>query len=307
MSRILQLKYDELDAIVKTFNGEGEDFAQLLTATRLRLQNLRKDWAGEAAEKFFAEMEQDLLPALMRVSKAHFFAQDVLMKIVKIIREADEENANFFKNEFQSGEDFGASGFEAVLGRVPGDSGEGGLGGDFGASEFEAVTQRPEVPGSETGNTQTPSPESSSGSQEFERGGGGDQEGGKGGGKTPETQTTPARGGGGGGSSAASSQGLRGDLKGMGAGMVDQTSQLASVGSRAPEDLPDHLFGSGGSGGGATPSSPSPAPGGGSSGEAVQTSSPGTGAAAVGVAGVAGSAAAGAAAKAIKDAKKDKD
>ena len=140
MSKILQLKYDELNAIVKTFNGEGEDFAQLVTTTRQRLQDLRKDWIGEAADKFFAEMEQDLLPALTRVSKAHFLSQDVLMKVTKIIRETDEENANFFKNIFQSGDDFGASGFESALDGLE-IGGGGGLGGDFGASEFESVVE----------------------------------------------------------------------------------------------------------------------------------------------------------------------
>lgn len=297
MTKILQLKYDELNAIVKKFNGEGEDFAQLATTTRQRLQDLRKDWIGDAADKFFAEMEQDLLPALTRVSKAHFFSQDVLMKITKIIRETDEENANFFKNALQ-GDDFGVAGFESALGGLQG----GGLGGDFGASGFESAGAGLGTGGvgDESGEFGPPPAAGLSSKTgdftqriEVESTKEGDE-------KPLETETAPA-GGGGGGGGAGSSQGLQGDLKNMGVGMVDQTPQTSSAGSGAPQDLPDHLFG-GGSGSGGAPQPPAPSGGSAGGGEPA---SGGDGSVAAGVAGVAGSAAVGAAVKAAKDAKKD--
>jgi WXG100 family type VII secretion target len=326
MSKILQLKYDELNAIVKTFNGEGEDFAQLVTTTRQRLQDLRKDWIGESADKFFAEMEQDLLPALTRVSKAHFFSQDVLMKVTKIIRETDEENANFFKNIFQGSDDFGASGFESVLdglgiggggGGLGGDfgasefesvvegldgsgGGGGGLGGDFGASEFESVAEGLDGSGGESGDFgPPPAADLSAITRDFTQGI--DLESTKGDEETPAAET-PSSGGGGGGGGAGSSQGLQGDLKNMGVGLVDQTPQTSSVSSGAPQDLPDHLFGGAGSGSGAP--QPPAAPGGGSASGAEPASESGS-AAAAGIAGAVGSAAVGAAVKAVKDAKKD--
>ncbi len=307
MSKIVQLKYDELSAIIKKFNGEGEDFAQLVTATRQRLQDLRKDWMGDAADKFFAEMEQDLLPALTRVSKALFVSQDVLMQVTKIIREADEENANFFKNALQGGDDFGAAGFESALGGLQG--GPADLGGDFGASGFESAA---EGLGEGSGGA------SSGGESEF--------------GPPPaselhavtgdfterieiqkddtppmektEGEATAPSGGGGGGGGGGSSQGLQGDLKNMGVGLVDQTPQSSAVGSGAPQDLPDHLFGGGGSGSEGGSAQP-PSTGGGSAPGGVPASGDGSNAAAAGIAGVAGSAAVGAAAKVIKDAKKD--
>lgn len=299
MPKILQLKYDELNAIIKKFNDEGEDFTQLATATRQRLQDLRKDWMGEAADKFFAEMEQDLLPALARVSKAHFFSQEVLMKVAKIIRETDEENANFFKNLFQAGDDFGASGFESVLDGLQ-IGGGGGLGGDFGASEFESVAEGLEGTGGEAGDFGPPPAaglhaDTADFTQriEVESAKEGDE-------KSPQAETPSSGGGGGGG---GSSQGLQGDLKNMGVGMVDQTPQASSAGSGSPQDLPDHLFGGGGSGSGGGPPQP-PASGGGAASGGEPASESG-GAAAAGIAGVAGSAAIGAAAKVIKDAKKD--
>ena len=296
MSKILQLKYDELNAIVKTFNGEGEDFAQLVTTTRQRLQDLRKDWIGEAADKFFAEMEQDLLPALARVSRAHFFSQDVLMKVTKIIRETDEENANFFKNIFQSGDDFGASGFESALDGLEIGSG-GGLGGDFGASEFESVVEGLNGSGGESGDFgPPPAADLSAITRDFTQGI--EIESTKEDETMPETANTPSGGGGGGGGS----QGLQGDLKNMGIGLVDQTPQTSSAGSGAPQDLPDHLFGGAGSGSGAP--QPPAAPGGGPASGGGSASESGN-AAAAGIAGAVGSAAVGAAVKAVKDAKKD--
>ncbi|GAB4487603.1 MAG: hypothetical protein Fur0016_01500 [Anaerolineales bacterium] len=307
MSKILQLKYDELNAIVKTFNGEGEDFAQLVTTTRQRLQDLRKEWIGEAADKFFAEMEQDLLPALTRVSKAHFFSQDVLMKVIKIIRETDEENANFFKNVFETGaDDFGVSDFKSALEGLE-IGGGGGLGGDFGASEFESVVEGLEggggQPGSEGGEAGDFGPPPAAGlsaiTSDFTQGielesTQGDE--------NPLETGTPSAGGGGGGGGAGSSQGLQGDLKNMGVGMVDQTPQTSSAGSSAPQDLPDHLFGGAGSASGA--SQPPAAPGSGPASGGEPASESGS-AAAAGIAGAVGSAAVGAAVKAVKDAKKD--
>lgn len=303
MSKILQLKYDELSAIVKMFNNEGEDFAQLATTTRQRLQDLRKDWIGDAADKFFAEMEQDLLPALTRVSRALFFSQDVLMKVTKIIRETDEENANFFKNVFQAGDDFGASEFESALDGLEIGGGGGDLGGDFGASEFESVTEGLEGSGdgSETDDFGPPPAAGLSAiTSDFTQGIELDSAQGN---ENPSETGTPASGGGGGGGGGGSSQGLQGDLKNMGVGMVDQTPQTSSVGSGGPQDLPDHLFGGGGGAAGEAAPQPPAAPGGGpaSGGEPAQEG----GAAAAGIAGVVGSAAVGAAAKAIKDAKKN--
>jgi len=309
MSKIIQLKYDELNAIVKKFNSEGEDFAQLATTTRQRLQDLRKDWMGEAAEKFFTEMEQDLLPALTRVSKALFISQDVLAQVTKIIRETDEENASFFKNALQGGDDFGAAGFESALGGLQG-GGPGGLGGDFGASGFESAAEGlgggsgGGGGGSESAFGPPPASELHAVTGDFTQRIDIEKD------DTPPMEKTEGEpqspSGGGGGGSGGSSQGMQGDLKNMGVGLVDQTPQTSSAGSGAPQDLPDHLFGGAGSGSGSGAPQPPAGPGGdGPASGGEPASGGGTDAAAAGIAGVAGSAAVGAAAKVIKDAKKD--
>jgi WXG100 family type VII secretion target len=80
---ILQLNYDELSTIAKKFKDEGEDAFKLHSATRQRVRDLHKEWIGDAAENFFDEMENELLPALQR-SKALHFSQDVVSDIMKM-------------------------------------------------------------------------------------------------------------------------------------------------------------------------------------------------------------------------------
>ena len=100
MGSKVQLNYDELRLIVKKFRDEGEDIVQLRSSMRDRVHDLHKDWVGEGADKFFSEMENDLLPALLRLSGALFYAQDVLHKILQTIQSFDEDTAGYFKFDF---------------------------------------------------------------------------------------------------------------------------------------------------------------------------------------------------------------
>ncbi len=94
------LDYDELNTEVKKFRDEGEDVVKMHTTMRDRVHDLRKEWIGEAADKFFHEMESELLPALVRLSGALFLGQDVLLKIIKTIQTYDQETAGYFKGDF---------------------------------------------------------------------------------------------------------------------------------------------------------------------------------------------------------------
>jgi WXG100 family type VII secretion target len=305
-----QLNYDQLASIAKRFREEGEDIAQLHSVTRQRVRDLHKEWIGDAADKFFDEMETELLPAVQRLAQALFHTQDVTGEIMKIIQEADEETAGYFRDQL-SGDDFGASLFGSALdGMQAGpDSGAGRFGEalgsvqggdasapeDFGAGTFEqAAIGEASNPSGDTGQ---------SGESSSSEGGGGDSSDKKQKDKeAPEPETEPTSGGGGGGSSSSSSQGLQGDLKNMGIGSSNQAAQVASAGGDADPQAPDHLY----SGSGSQKPDESPVPRGdeskpgvdtGGSGQTASTS--GTGAAA-GAAGAAGAAAAGGAAKAVK-------
>jgi Proteins of 100 residues with WXG. len=102
MGRNIHLNYDELGTIVKKFRNEGEDIVQMNLKMRDRVHNLHKDWVGEGADKFFNEMENDVLPALSRLAGALFYAQDVLHKIIKTIQTFDEDTAGYFKVDLRT-------------------------------------------------------------------------------------------------------------------------------------------------------------------------------------------------------------
>src|SRR5512137_2899954 len=100
MGRFVILDYDELRSISRRIRDEGEDIAQLQVKMCDRVRDLHKDWEGEGAQKFFTEMDHELLPALSRLSKALFFAQDTLQRITKVIQDHDEDTKGFFKGDF---------------------------------------------------------------------------------------------------------------------------------------------------------------------------------------------------------------
>ncbi|MCX6080278.1 MAG: WXG100 family type VII secretion target [Chloroflexi bacterium] len=295
MQNTTRVNYDELNIISKKFHDEGDDYAQLISSTRQKMAALRSDWEGDAADKFFDEMENILLPALNRLSQGLIVSQEVLSKIMKTIYEADQETGSYFQGVEAGGEDFGAGMFNAALGAG---SGTGAGGEDFGAGLFNQAGGAAEPgTGADGGPSETTDHFKISGSavEVFQ---------------TPEAEAQPAAeippgaasAGGGGGGGGGSSSGLQGDLKGLGSGLGGQPGSSASVGgsSGGAESLPDHVFGGGGSavGGGASGSG-LPSQGGGSGAEVPASS--GSEGVTAGIAGVVGSAAVGGAAKIIKD------
>ncbi len=55
-------------------------------------------WVGEGSDKWFNEMETQVLPAIQRLAGALGHAGDVANKIAALIRRHDEETKNFFND-----------------------------------------------------------------------------------------------------------------------------------------------------------------------------------------------------------------
>ena len=140
MTIMLQLKYDELRAIAKQCRDCGEDITLLYTKTHDRAQDLRGMWKGDAADKFFEEMELVLLPRLKQTGVVLFAMQDVLLKVIKYVYEADQDTAKFFKQDVGFLGGFTGAGVTgAVAGGITGihpgvrpDFGVGGISGQQG-------------------------------------------------------------------------------------------------------------------------------------------------------------------------------
>ncbi len=280
MGRKVQLNYDELRTVVKKFRNEGEDTVRLHSTMRDRVHDLHKDWAGEGADKFFKEMENDLLPALLRLSSALFYAQDVLHKIIQIIQTFDEDTAGYFKMDFAQlhrinlGAFLAGAGLGVGIGSMAGGSSSGGLSGVGGPADSIGGTGQP-LPNSQPGSDQTGFVDQPPG---------------------PDGQSAGAGDGGNGGSS----QGVQGNQQGMVGGVGAQVGGGVGVGSLGGGSIAaDHIYeeSSGVGAGGSTVQTGQAA---GSSGGGAQGSTGGEGTVAAGAAGVAGSAAIGVAGKSIK-------
>jgi WXG100 family type VII secretion target len=99
MANTQQLNYDEMQAIIKQLETEEEDVKALFNQTKSKVESLHgSQWIGEAADKFFAEMEGIVLPKTAKMLYALTVAGQVAKQIVNIIHQADEETKGFFSN-----------------------------------------------------------------------------------------------------------------------------------------------------------------------------------------------------------------
>jgi WXG100 family type VII secretion target len=99
MANTQQLNYDEMQAIIKQLETEEEDVKAIFNQTKSMVESLHgSQWMGEAADRFFAEMEGYVLPKTAKMLYALNVAGQVAKQIVNIIHQADEETKGFFAN-----------------------------------------------------------------------------------------------------------------------------------------------------------------------------------------------------------------
>lgn len=240
---MLQLRYDVLRTIAKQLRDSGEDITLLHTKTRDRVQDLHGMWKGDAADKFFEEMELGLLPPLNQTAKTLFAMQDVLLRVIKLVQEADQDTVAYFRKGF----DF-STGFTAV-------GVAGTIGGSFtGAGFIPGLNLNPNQQG--TGSVNDGAGVSGSGAGTDN--GSGTDAGGPGGSQftgqqgATSGQGTQAGSGAGGGGTGGGGQGWSGGT-GSSVGGAGQGSQMGSGGSAGQAInsplTPDHIYGDTSSGG----------------------------------------------------------
>lgn len=238
---MLQLRYDVLRTIAKQLRDSGEDITLLHTKTRDRVQDLHSMWKGDAADKFFEEMELELLPPLNQTAKTLFAMQDVLLRVMKLVYEADQETAAYFRRGFDFsggptvggiagtvGGEFTGAGFIPGLGIHPNQPGAGNFGETAAGTAMDGGTE----PGSDgTGGT------GSDGSQFA-----GQQEAGSGQGSQPGAGTGGGGTGSGGGQGWSGSTGSNIGVGGIGSQMGSSSGVEQVINSPLK---PDHVYGGG--------------------------------------------------------------
>jgi len=99
MANTQQVNYDEMQAIIKQLESEEEEIKALFNQTKSKVESLHgSQWMGEAADKFFQEMEGVVLPKTTKMIYALNVAGQVAKQIINIIHQADEETKGFFGN-----------------------------------------------------------------------------------------------------------------------------------------------------------------------------------------------------------------
>ncbi len=95
---VIQVQYDTLQEIASIWGRAQDRHIQTKQALVQCVDQLRNGgWEGLGAAAFFAEMDEDVFPALERLVQALGEAQRVTTQIITIFREAEEEAARPFR------------------------------------------------------------------------------------------------------------------------------------------------------------------------------------------------------------------
>lgn len=99
MADLMQCNYDEMQAIIKQLEMERAETEQMFQQTRQMAESLHgSQWMGEAADRFFGEMNSVVFPKTQKMIHALDVAANVARQIVQIIQQGDEETKSFFSN-----------------------------------------------------------------------------------------------------------------------------------------------------------------------------------------------------------------
>jgi WXG100 family type VII secretion target len=131
--------YSGLSEIAKTFGSEAENSRQSISNLKSKMETLRGgDWKGDAANKFYAEMDGAVLPAYTRLSKALDSAQQITIKIRTLAKQTEDTTSKIFILVIVP--KGGLAGGPGGNGNGAGGNGAGGSGGPGGGSKAGAGT-----------------------------------------------------------------------------------------------------------------------------------------------------------------------
>lgn len=100
---VIQAKYDELDAIASRFSQQSTAVNALSTQVRRGFEALAGGgWEGKGSAAFFAEMENDVFPAVQRLRQVLDEARTVTLEAKAILERAEQEAGALFQDEQES-------------------------------------------------------------------------------------------------------------------------------------------------------------------------------------------------------------
>lgn len=132
----IRADYDVLKRIASLFQREGQATSQTLTRLNRAKGTLQGgEWIGRGAEKFYQEMDSEVIPSVQRMAKAFGEAARVTGAINQIMQQAEDEAARILRGDGAGG------GGPAPAGGSGGGAAGGGAGAGSGGSEPSAAQE----------------------------------------------------------------------------------------------------------------------------------------------------------------------
>lgn len=95
---VIQAKYDQLNEVSRRFGAQAQAGSDVQTIIERSLRSLQDGgWQGRGAAAFFSEMNNQVTPALGRLSAALYDAQVVTVRIRAVLQAAEEEASRPFR------------------------------------------------------------------------------------------------------------------------------------------------------------------------------------------------------------------
>lgn len=90
--------YEELSTISKKFARQASDVQQSIRRLKQQLEGLRSgDWIGVGADKFYREMDSEVMPSMNRLAKALELASSTTRQIIKVLQTAENDAARILR------------------------------------------------------------------------------------------------------------------------------------------------------------------------------------------------------------------
>lgn len=98
MAEKIEANYEQLNQIAKNFTQEADAIEQMLGEINACVDSLESGgWIGRGANSFYAEMHDEVLPAVQRLREALEEAARTTGEIAKTFREAEETASAKFR------------------------------------------------------------------------------------------------------------------------------------------------------------------------------------------------------------------
>ena len=133
----IRIEYDSMNQISKRFSRQSEGIGSLNQRVASQVEVLRGgDWVGQGANVFYQEMDDEILPALKRLSAVLGMGDRVTQGLIQVMHDTDEELANLLQL-------FGAGGVAGAIGVIAGVGAVGGTGGSgvAGGASWQQANQ----------------------------------------------------------------------------------------------------------------------------------------------------------------------